>query len=68
LNLTLNAQANVLTVAEAEALTNANRIPIKTAVDTYLEQKSGKAKKTVAQCRLKLALHPSRATFRRLPG
>jgi hypothetical protein len=43
-----------LTVAEAEALGNANRIPIRTAVNTYLEQKSGKAKKTVAQYRLTL--------------
>ena len=54
LTVALDAQAKGLTVAEAEALTNANRIPIKTAVHTYLEQKSGKAKKTVAQYRLTL--------------
>jgi integrase/recombinase XerD len=54
LSAALEAQAKGLTVAEAEALSNANRIPIRTAVDTYLEQKSGKAKKTVAQYRLTL--------------
>jgi integrase/recombinase XerD len=54
LNAALEAKAKGLTVAEAEALSNANRIPIRTAVDTYLEQKSGKAKKTVAQYRLTL--------------
>ena len=54
LSMALDAKAKGLTVAEAEALTNANRIPIRTAVDTYLEQKSGKAKKTVAQYRLTL--------------
>jgi integrase len=54
LYMALDAKAKGLTVAEAEALTNANRIPIRTAVDTYLEQKSGKAKKTVAQYRLTL--------------
>lgn len=50
----LEAQAKGLTVAEADAFANADRIPIKTAVETYLEQKSGKAKKTVAQYRLTL--------------
>jgi integrase/recombinase XerD len=50
----LDAQAKGLTVAEAESLTNANRIAIKAAVETYLEQKSGKARKTVAQYRLTL--------------
>jgi integrase/recombinase XerD len=54
LSIALEAKAKGLTVAEAEALTNANRIPIRTAVDTYLEQKSGKAKKTIAQYRLTL--------------
>src|ERR1700680_4274342 len=44
LSMALGAQAQGLTVAEAEALANTNRIPIRTAVDTYLEQKSGKAK------------------------
>lgn len=51
---TLEAQAKGLTIAEAEAFGKANRISIRTAVDTYLEQKSGKAKKTVAQYRLTL--------------
>jgi integrase/recombinase XerD len=54
LTLALDAQSKGLTVAEAEALTNTNRIPIRTAVETYLDQKSGKAKKTVAQYRLTL--------------
>lgn len=54
LTAALDAQSKGLTVAEAEALTNASRILIKTAVDTYLEQKSGKAKKTIAQYRLTL--------------
>jgi integrase/recombinase XerD len=55
LSIALEAKAKGLTVAEAEALsTNANRIPIRTAVDTYLEQKSGKAKKTIAQYQLTL--------------
>ena len=50
----LDAKAKGLTVAEAEALSNAQRIPIRTAVDKYLEQKSGKAKKTQMQYRLTL--------------
>jgi hypothetical protein len=50
----LDAHAKGLTVAEADSITNANRNPIRTAVDTYLEQKSGKAKKTVAQYLLTL--------------
>jgi integrase/recombinase XerD len=50
----LDAQSRGLTVAEAEALTNANRIPILTAIETYLDQKTGKAKKTLAQYRLTL--------------
>lgn len=54
LAVALEAQAKGLTVAEAESLSNAARIPIKAAVDTYLEQKSGKANKTVAQYRLTL--------------
>jgi integrase len=54
LTAAIGAQSKGLTVAEAELLTNANRIPIKTAVDTYLEQKRGKAKKTIAQYRLTL--------------
>jgi integrase len=54
LALALDAQARGLTVAQAQSLTNANRIPIKTAIETYLEQKSGKAIRTVAQYRLTL--------------
>jgi hypothetical protein len=54
LTAALDAHAKGLTVAEADAVTNANRNPIRTAVDTYLEQKRGKAKKTVAQYRLTL--------------
>jgi integrase/recombinase XerD len=50
----LEAHSKGLTVAEAEALTNSNRLLIKSAVETYLEQKSGKAKKTVYQYRLAL--------------
>jgi integrase/recombinase XerD len=54
LALALDAQSRGLTVEEAEAIGNLNRVPIRTAVDTYLDQKSGKAKKTVAQYRLTL--------------
>jgi integrase/recombinase XerD len=54
LSLALDAQTKGLTVAEAENLKNANRVPIKTAVDVYMEQKSGKAPKTVEQYRLAL--------------
>lgn len=53
--LALEAQAKGLTVAEFESLGNANRTAIKTAIETYLEQKSGKAKKTVMQYRLTFA-------------
>ena len=48
----LDAQSKGLTVEEAEGIGSSNRVPIRTAVDTYLEQKSGKAKKTVAAYRL----------------
>jgi integrase len=54
LSTALQAKSKGLTVAELDAATNANRVPIRTAVDTYLEQKSGKAPKTVAQYRLAL--------------
>jgi integrase/recombinase XerD len=54
LAVALEAQARGLTVAELESLGHANRIPIKTAIETYLEQKSGKARGTVAQYRLTL--------------
>jgi integrase/recombinase XerD len=44
----LVAAAKGLTVAEAENIDNLNRVPIKTAVGVYLEQKRHKAPKTVA--------------------
>ena len=50
----LKAECEGLTVAEADAIKNAYRIAIRSAVDAYLEQKSGKARKTVAQYRLTL--------------
>lgn len=50
----LKAESEGLTVAEADAIKNAHRIAIRSAVDAYLEQKSGKARKTVAQYRLTL--------------
>lgn len=50
----LEAHSRGLTVAEAEAFANSNRTPIRTAIDTYLDQKSGKSKKTIAQYRLTL--------------
>jgi integrase/recombinase XerD len=50
----LEAQSIGLTVAQAEPIGNANRASIRSAVDTYLEQKGGKAIKTVAQYRLTL--------------
>ena len=50
----LEAQSKGLTVAEAEQLRNAHRVAIRSAVDTYLEQKNGKAIRTVAQYRLTL--------------
>jgi len=43
----LAAKSRGLTVAEAENLANLNRVSIKTAVETYLEQKKSKAPKTV---------------------
>ena len=54
LAVALHARSKGLTVSEAESLTGADRIPIKNAVDHYLEQKSGKAIKTVFQYRLTL--------------
>ena len=48
LDAALEAKSKGLTVAELDALKNANRVPIRSAIDTYLERKSGKAKKTVA--------------------
>lgn len=54
LGVALDARSKGLTVSEAESLSNARRIPIKSAIETYLEQKSGKAIKTVFQYRLTL--------------
>lgn len=54
LTAALDAQSKGLTVLEAEAISNANRVAIGSAVAIYLEQKSGKAIKTVAQYRLTL--------------
>ncbi|MGA8221590.1 MAG: site-specific integrase [Candidatus Acidiferrales bacterium] len=48
------AQAKGLTVAELEGQINGNRIPIKSVVETYLELKKGKARKTREQYRLTL--------------
>jgi hypothetical protein len=42
--------ANNLAVAQVETLKNANRVPLATAIETYLEQKSGKSLKTIAHC------------------
>ena len=50
--LALEAEAKGLTVEEAEALTNENRVPIKTAVETYLEQKRSKAPKTLLHIKI----------------
>lgn len=54
LRVALDAQAMGLNVAEAEAIGGGNRVSIRRAVDAYLEQKSGKARKSVAQYRLTL--------------
>src|ERR1700694_3739403 len=54
LDTALEAQSKGLTVAELDSVTNVNRIPLRSAVDIYLEQKSGKARKTIAQYRLTL--------------
>lgn len=45
----LAAAAKGLTVAEAENIGNRNRVTLKAAVESYLEQKQTKAPKTVAQ-------------------
>ena len=42
----LYAQSKGLTAAEAESITNANRLPMRLLINNYLEQKSGKARKT----------------------
>src|SRR5690242_19911493 len=55
LALGLKAQSKGLTVAQLDDLTNANRVPIKAAVEKFLEMKKGKAPKTVAAYRLNLS-------------
>jgi integrase/recombinase XerD len=50
----LAAQSKGLTVAELNGQTNANRLPIKSVVETYLELKKNKAPKTRQQYRLTL--------------
>src|SRR5207245_1423467 len=42
------AAAKGLTVAEAETISNLNRITVKTAVEAYLEKKQSKAPRTVS--------------------
>jgi hypothetical protein len=54
LGFVLDAQSKGLSVAEAEALNEQNRTTVRSAVDMYLEQKGGKAAKTVFQYRLTL--------------
>ncbi|HWO39937.1 MAG TPA: site-specific integrase [Candidatus Acidoferrum sp.] len=48
------AQSRGITVNELTAMQNSNRLPLRTVVDTYLEQKKNKAKKTREQYRLTL--------------
>lgn len=48
------ATAKGLTVAEAENITNANRVPLKVAVDEYLNLKTNRARKTQQQYALAL--------------
>ncbi|MFZ0978806.1 MAG: hypothetical protein WAN23_05320, partial [Candidatus Acidiferrales bacterium] len=48
------AKQQGLTIAEYKDRTNANRVPIKVAAATFLEQKKSKAKKTVAAYTLHL--------------
>jgi integrase len=50
----LAAQAKGMTVSELNETTDAHRIPLKSAVEAYLELKKSKAKKTVQQYRLAL--------------
>lgn len=54
LRTALEAKAKGLTVPELDELSNANRTPIKRAVEDFLELKSGKAKKTVIAYRFHL--------------
>jgi integrase/recombinase XerD len=48
------AQSRGLTVNELTAMQNSSRLPLRTVVDTYLEQKKNKAKKTREQYSLTL--------------
>lgn len=50
----VRAKQQGLTIAEYEDRTNANRVPIKVAAATFLEQKKSKAKRTVAAYTLHL--------------
>ena len=50
----LAARQQGLTIAEYEDLTNANRVPIKIAIEAFLELKKSKAKRTVAAYSLNL--------------
>jgi len=50
----IEAQAKNLTLDELAQARNANRTPIKTAVETYLEQKKSKAPRTLTAYRLVL--------------
>src|SRR5216684_6145205 len=54
LEIGLEAQSKGLTVAELDAATNAHRLPIKSVVEVYLDQKKNKAKRTVQGYRLVL--------------
>jgi len=48
------AQSRGITINELTAMQNSNRLPLRTVVDTYLEQKKNKAEKTREQYRLTL--------------
>jgi integrase len=50
----LRAESKGLTVAELDGETNAHRLPVKTVVESYLQLKSNKSKKTQQQYRLAL--------------
>lgn len=50
----IEAQSKGISLGELTELRNANRVPIKVAVETYLDQKKSKSPKTVAQYRLAL--------------
>jgi integrase/recombinase XerD len=50
----IEAASKNITLDELTEQRNANRVPIRVAVDTYLEQKKSKSRKTVLQYRLAL--------------